>query len=65
MENKMTEQHAQATFPSLAANHQKAALTTKKKEVSWVRTILWMLFMVLLANGVMGLIAYFLFFYHK
>lgn len=65
MENKMTEQHVQATYPSLAANPPKATLATKKKEVSWVRTILWMILMVLLTNGVMGVIAYFLFFYHK
>jgi flagellar basal body-associated protein FliL len=35
----------------------------RKKKACWLRTILWMLSMVLLVNAVMAVIAYFLFFY--
>ena len=36
-----------------------------KKKASWMRTILWMMSMALLGNVFMGIIAYFIFFYHK
>jgi hypothetical protein len=44
---------------------QESSLAGKKRKPSWLRTILWMLSMILLANVVMAIVAYFLFFQHK
>lgn len=72
MENKMTEKQAQAESHDPLGNQempvgdQKPLVENpKKKKASWVRTILWMLSMVLLANVFLGIVAYFLFFYKK
>jgi hypothetical protein len=70
MENKMTEEQAQAESQIPLENQikqigdQKSLVgKPKKKKASWLRTILWMLSMMLLANVVVGIIAYFLFVY--
>jgi cell division septal protein FtsQ len=63
MENKMAEEQAQAESQNPLGNREKPAGNQKKRKASWVRTILWMLSMMLLANVVVGIIAYFLFFY--
>ncbi len=58
----MTEQNAQATFHDPALNQTMPAKNKQKKKASWLRTILWMISMVLLANAIMAILAYFLFF---
>jgi flagellar basal body-associated protein FliL len=37
----------------------------QKKKASWLRTILWMLSMIMLVNLAMVIVAYFMFFYNK
>jgi heme/copper-type cytochrome/quinol oxidase subunit 2 len=44
---------------------QESASAGKKGKPSWLRTVLWMLSMIVLANIVMAIIAYFLFFHNK
>lgn len=63
----MTEYQAQAGSHELAENQQSPVANPQKKKAgwSWLRTILWMLSMMLLVNAVMGIVAYFLFFYKK
>lgn len=43
-------------------NPKSTATSPQKKKASWLRTILWMLSMMLLANVAMAVVAYFLFF---
>lgn len=69
----MTEELAQAESQNPLENPRKpigdpkpsVESPKKKKKASWFRTILWMLSMMLLANMVVGVIAYFLFIYKK
>ena len=64
MENKMTEEQAQAANREPMVEGQKnSAVTPLKKKASWLRTILWMLSMMLLVNVVMAIIAYVLYSY--
>jgi hypothetical protein len=63
MENKMTEEMANTERNGQVLNQQFPTVT--KKKASWLHTILWMFSMVLLANIVMGILAYFLFFRNK
>jgi heme/copper-type cytochrome/quinol oxidase subunit 2 len=65
MENKMTEVQAQAESGGSLESQVNPLGNQKKKKASWLRTILWMLSMMLLVNAVLGIIAYFLFFYKK
>jgi hypothetical protein len=44
---------------------QESSSAGKKRKPSWLRTILWMLSMIVLANIVVAIVAYFLFFQHK
>ena len=65
MEHNLTEEQALAAgYDHKLANNGPAS-SKKVKKASWVRTILWMFSMVLLANVFMGIIAYFLFFHDK
>ena len=64
MEKMMTQELTQADRYNLATPKDPVN-TPKKKKVTWLRTILWMFSMMLLANVAMGVVAYFLFFYHK
>lgn len=61
----MTEEQMQPDSQSAVAEQQNPVATKKKKKASWLRTILWMISMVLLVNVIMAIIAYFLFFYKK
>ena len=45
----------------VAGNQKSLAGGPKKKKASWVRTILWMLSMILLANVAMGILFYVLY----
>ena len=59
----MTEQ--QARLESREVSADSAQIVPKKKKASWVRTILWILSMMLLANLAMAIVAYFMFFHDK
>ncbi len=61
----MTEVQAQAESGGTLGSQVNTVGNQKKKKASWLRTILWMLSMILLVNAVLGIIAYFLFFYKK
>lgn len=63
MEEIMSEQ--QASEKSLEVLAGQAQPVAAKKKASWWRTILWVLSMMLMVNVVMGVIAYFVFFYNK
>jgi heme/copper-type cytochrome/quinol oxidase subunit 2 len=65
MEVNMTKELTHAESYDFVGNQTSPAENKNKKKVSWLHTILWMLSMVFLANVMMGIIAYFLFFYHK
>jgi len=59
---------ADERIPSAMADQvimQVSPAKKQKKKPSWLRTVLWMLSMVVLANILMGGIAYFLFFHNK
>lgn len=43
-------------------NQQDIPAKPAKKKASWLRTILWVLSMMLLVNAAMAVVAYFLFF---
>jgi hypothetical protein len=62
MENEMSELQM---LPGNAMQHPEVADAKPKKKASWLRTILWMLSMMLLVNVVMAIVAYFLFFADK
>jgi len=62
MGQNMTTAQAQTMERDLP---QERNNTAGKKKASWLRTVLWMLSMVLLSNVVMAIIAYFLFFNDK
>ena len=51
--------------PHDLAGEMKSPAGNRKKKASWFRTILWILSMFLLANIFMGILAYFVLFYHK
>ena len=51
----MSEQQENTGSPESAAGSQAPV---KKKKASWLRTILWMVAMMLLVNVVMAIIAY-------
>ena len=57
----MTEERAQSH--EQAENQKNPAGNPQKKKASWLRTILWMLSMMLLVNVVMAIIAYVLYRY--
>lgn len=61
----MTEEQMQPDSQGAVAGQQNPVTTGKKKKASWLRTILWMISMMLLVNAIMAIIAYFLFFYKK
>lgn len=61
----MTEEQMQPDSQSAVAGQPTPVAAGKKKKASWLRTILWMISMVLLVNAIMAIIAYFLFFYKK
>jgi len=61
----MTKELTQAETYDLVGGSKNQAGSLKKKKASWLHTVLWMLSMILLANGVMAIIAYFLFFHNK
>lgn len=68
MENKMTEEQALAGNYGILEKQEKMVgnpkgLTggPKKKKASWVRTILWILSMMLLANVAMAILFYVLY----
>jgi len=44
---------------------QESSSAGKKRKPSWLRTILWMLSMIVLVNIAMAIVAYFLFFHNK
>ena len=59
----MNQQLMQAECNDLVINQKKPAAENKpKRKASWLRTILWMISMILLVNVAMWTIAYFLFF---
>jgi len=58
----MNEEQVNAVRYDPEGNQKNRVGSPKKKKASWLRTILWMLSMVLLVNVVMAIIAYFLFF---
>ena len=60
----MSEQQVQQEQPGAAVIQQGQA-GTKKKKASWLRTVLWVISMMLLVNIVMAIIAYFLFFHNQ
>ena len=61
---KMTGEQQVESY-ELVGNQKTPAVNPRKKKASWVRTILWMLSMMILANTIMAIIAYFLFFRNK
>jgi len=62
MESNMNQEMTHAVGHETDNNTHTQTVIQKKKKVSWLHTMLWMLSMVLLANIVMGIVAYFLFF---
>lgn len=63
MENKMTEKQAPAESHDSAENQTNPFVTQKKKKASWLRTILWMLSMMLLVNTFFVILFYILYRY--
>ncbi len=57
MENRMTEEQVPAE------NQMTPVVTQKKKKASWLRTILWMLSMMLLVNTFFVILFYILYRY--
>lgn len=62
---KTMEVQAQAASHDPLGSQVKPVGNQKKKKASWLRTILWMLSMMMLVNVVIGIIAYFVLFYKK
>ena len=61
----MTVEQKPSGSPDPVGDMETPVVNPKKKKASWLRTILWMLSMIVLANMVMAILAYFLFFRNK
>jgi len=59
----MTENRVQLTSLESAEEKKTPAVMHKKKKTSWLRTILWMVSMMLLVNIIMAAIGYLLIHY--
>lgn len=54
----MTEDQARSAGCGPVESRESPLVTAKNKPASWLRTILWMLSMVLIVNVVLAIIAY-------
>lgn len=59
----MSEEQVRQENHHPAENQQSPVAVQKKKKTSWLRTILWMLAMLLLANVIMVTLFYVLYHY--
>jgi len=56
----MTEKQSQEESHDPVVDQKSIVANPRKKKASWLRTILWMLSMMLLVNVIMAVIAYIL-----